>query len=74
MSKQDASRGGKEMKFPNLLWAARQKQMAQFELAGIVGISEPKLGRAKERLARGPSITSLGWCQTWPRPPPGRGV
>jgi transcriptional regulator with XRE-family HTH domain len=34
------------MKFPNLLWAIREKRIAQFELAATVGISESKLSRA----------------------------
>lgn len=34
------------MKFPNLLWALREKKIAQYELAARIGISESKLSRA----------------------------
>jgi transcriptional regulator with XRE-family HTH domain len=34
------------MKFPNLLWALRERRIAQFEMAAKVGISESKLSRA----------------------------
>lgn len=34
------------MKYPNLMWAIRDLRMAQFELAGKVGISESRLSRA----------------------------
>ena len=34
------------MTFPNLLWALREKKIAQYELAARIGISESKLSRA----------------------------
>jgi transcriptional regulator with XRE-family HTH domain len=59
------------MKFPNLLWALREKRIPQFELAATVGISESKLSRAIHgRVVLSPEERTriagiLGYSDTW---------
>jgi transcriptional regulator with XRE-family HTH domain len=59
------------MKFPNLLWALREKKIAQYELAARIGISESKLSRAiNGRVELSPDerrliVEALGYSPSW---------